>query len=229
MHHPAHARRRHFHHRIACEHQIELEVFPPSAEVYFADERHADAALSQTRFDAVVLNGPTAGVHWSVTAVGGGPGAGSIDQTGLYASPPKGGLLSGTTDVIVATAADNPERKAFGFVTLIGKGPQPPPVKQVLLSPKRCFLYYPEGSDNRHIDESNTRQVFRAIVGNSDDTVDWLVNGAQVASGARLYCYQVSGSGPTKTVAITARLTSEHAVRDEALIIVGNYYWPGLH
>jgi hypothetical protein len=229
MNYPAHRSCRHSHHRITCEHQIELEVFPPAAEVYFADERYADAALSQARFDAVVFNAPTASVHWSVSAIGGGPGLGTIDQTGLYKAPPKGVLASGLTEVITAVSADNPDRKAFAFVSLIGKGPEPPPEKQILLSPKRCFLYYPLGHDNGHIDESNTRQVFRAIVGNTDDGIDWLVNGASVASGSRLYCYAVSGSGATKTVAITARLIHDHSVYDEALVVVGNYTWPGLH
>jgi hypothetical protein len=229
MHHRIHCHCGVIHHCIMCEHQVELEIFPASAEVYFADERYADAAPSQARFDAVVLNAPTAGVQWSVAAVSGGPGAGSIDQAGLYTAPPKGVLSSGLTDVIIAAAADNPDRRAFGFVTLIGKGPEPPPKKRILLTPKRCFLYYPQGHDNAHIDESNTRQVFRAIVNDSDSGVEWLVNGASVATGPKLYCYAVSGSGSAKTVAVTARLTSEPSILDEALVVVGNYVWPGLH
>jgi hypothetical protein len=247
----------HFLHRITCEHQIEIEIFPASAEVYFADERYADPAMIQARFDVVVYNAPTAGVHWSVAAINGGPGAGSIDQTGLYTAPPKGALPSASTDVIIAEAADNPDRKAFAFVSLIGKGPEPPPTKQVLLSPKRCFLYDPIGNESGYIDESNTLQVFRAIVSNSDDGIDWLVNGAPAVPGPlcrTLYCYDPMTAQPpppipqptslpssstwppssqtsplTTQVLITARLSHDHSVYDDALVVIGNYFWQGLY
>lgn len=226
MNHPVRHCCRHFHHHIICEHQIEIEVFPASAEVYFSDEQYADAALSQFRFDAIVYNASSAAVQWSTTAIGGGPGTGSIDQSGLYTAPPMGSLTSGLTEIIIAAAADNPDRKAFAFVTLIGKGPEPPLKKQILITPKRCFLYYPVGYDNAFIDESNTQQVFRAIVSNSDDTVVWFADSVQMSSGSRLYCYPVTGSGGFRQVMITAELAHDTSVSDDALVIIGNYTRP---
>src|SRR5256885_3599147 len=89
-------------HTIVCRHQVEIEVRPASAEVHFADDWTANPAGKQARFEAAVFNSDQ-GCLWEVHQRDGSPGLGSIDGTGLYMAPPKGGVPSGTTEVIVAT------------------------------------------------------------------------------------------------------------------------------
>jgi hypothetical protein len=217
------------HRRIVCEHRIEVEVYPASAEVYFADERFADPALSQVRFHAAVINAPSAGVVWTVRSIGGGAAVGHIDATGLYTASNKSGISSGTTEIVQAASADDPTRTATAFVTLVGDGPEDPPVKRILLSPHRSSLYRPTGFDNQYIDPGNKIQVFRAIVEHSDDEVEWLVDGTVKFSGSHLFCYSAPDGGGSSTVRITARLKGDHDVSDESIISIGNYIWPGLH
>ena len=219
------------HHHIICEHQIEIEVWPACAEVYFQDEAHCDPANTQVRFDAIVHNAPSCAVLWKVCSLGGGPGMGSIDASGLYTAPPKGDLLNGDTEIIVATAADDPFRQARAFVTLIGRGPEPPPPPSIMVLPKRANVYYRTGENNDYIDKSNTRQVFRALVANSDSSVDWQVNHTTVlaADPSHLFCYTpTANSGSDTVVTITAMLSSQNAVKDEAKVVLVNYKWPGI-
>jgi|WetSurMetagenome_2_1015567.scaffolds.fasta_scaffold293533_1 hypothetical protein len=226
---------RHFHHRIVCRHQIEIEVFPGSAEAYFADEQYADPIQCQVRFDAIVLNAPSGKTLWSVKSPAGGPGKGSIDETGLYVAPPKGGIPSGWTDVIVASSADDASRTASAFVTLVGKGPAPAPVKRITISPQRCTLYLPAASTNppsnpgfdpnRYIDASNTRRIFTAILRNCNEKVRWKATGVASVDldAGQPYPYTASTAG---VVRVRAELVSDAAVFDEALVSVVKYDWP---
>ena len=220
-----------FYHQVVCQHQIEVEVWPANAEVYFRDERYADPVNTQVRFHASVYNGMSSKVNWAVQDSAGNPGAGSIDPTGLYLAPPKGSLSHGTTDIIIATAAESPFRKAYAFVTLMGNGPEPllQPILEIF--PKQAYLYYPQGHDNAYIDQSNTQQLFRATIRHSSGTaVQWLVDSV-VQSGAGTvpwFLYQLTGSGASKVVTISARLQTQPAILDEAKAIHLNYSWPGL-
>lgn len=221
----------HVWHEMLCEHQIEVEVWPENAELYFQDERFVDPVNTQVRFDAVVYNGSTSKVTWTVQDLAGNSGAGSIDPAGLYVAPPKGSLPHGLTDVVVATPVENPLRKAFAFVTLIGRGPEPVSQPSVEIFPKRIDLYYPQGHDNSYIDASNTMQMFRAFIrDSSSQTVEWLVDHA-VQPGAGpdpWFLYQVTGSGSLTIRTVTVRLQSHPTVQDEAKVIQMNYDWPGL-
>jgi hypothetical protein len=217
-----------FHH-VVCRHQVEVEVWPPQAEVYFQDEKWVDPINTQLRFEAAVFNS-AAGVSWEVRDLAGNPGAGSIDASGLYQAPPKGSLPSGFTDIVVATATEDPLRKAFAWVTLLGEGPEPAPAPSIEIWPKRAYLYYPQGQHNSYIDDSNKMQLFRTTLRNSATSeVDWLVNG--VVQGGIVepwFLYKVSGSGATQKVTIRARIKNQPTVYDEAKVIQINYFWPGL-
>ncbi len=227
-------------HDVVCQHRIEIEVWPPEAEVYFQDEAHVDPVNTQVRFHAVVYNARSSGVLWEVQGVDGGPGAGAIDPTGLYTAPPKAGLAHGTTDIVVASAADDPLRKAFGRVTLIGYGPEPPPKPGLEIFPKQAYVYYrsnrPASSDhNEFIDVSNKGQLFRALIRRSDSTeVEWFVDtgggyGPPVGQLEPWYLYEVPGSGSDgQEVKIKAQLKDHPGVYDEAKIILINYAWPGI-
>jgi hypothetical protein len=222
------------HHHIICEHQIEIEVWPAFAEVYFQDEAHCNPANTQVSFDAIVYNAPRSAVLWKVCDLEGGPGMGSIDASGVYTAPPKGALLNGATEVVVAAAADDPFREARAFVTLIGRGPEPPPPPSIMVLPKRTNLYYRAGENDDYIDRSNTEQVFRALVANSDSSIDWQVDHVTVLSGdmSYLFCYTPPSpaldSGDDTVVTITAMLSSQNSVKDEAKVVLVNYNWPGI-
>ena len=217
---------------VRCCPQIEVEVWPAQAEACFRDDLGVNPSNTQIRFEAVVYNGRSAGVRWEVLAPSGLPGAGTIDATGLYRSPAKGALPSGTTDLVVATSIENPLRKAFAWVTLVGVGPAVQPAPRIIIRPKSAYLYYPQnasGADrNEFIDISNTMQMFRASVRNSSAAVEWLVNGGVVANPApsHLFRYVVNGAGATQTVVIGARLVGQPAVIDEAKVVQINYRWP---
>ena len=98
-------------------HRVEVEVWPASAEALFADEGYADPLNTQIRFQAAVYNGAS-GVKWSVYSVTGGPGAGTIDSTGLYLAPVKGMLSSGHTEIVQARSED-PSNKRQIFRALV--------------------------------------------------------------------------------------------------------------
>jgi hypothetical protein len=225
---------------IVCQHRVEIEVWPSEAEVYFRDEQHVDPVNTQVRFDAVVYNAPSSGVTWKVQDVSGGPGKGSIDPTGLYVAPPKGSLPHGTTDIVVATAADEPLRKAFARVTLVGVGPEPLPDPILELYPKQAYAYYrfnrPTSDDhNEYIDISNKLQLFRALIRNSDsDQVEWYVDmgsgyGSPVGQLEPWYVYMVPSTGDSGwEVKIKAQLKDHPGVYDEAKVILINYKWPGI-
>ena len=221
-------------HHIVCRHQVEVEVWPPRAELYFGDERWTDLVNTQIRFEATVINSDR-GVQWHVHDATGGPGAGSIDATGLYQAPPKGGLKSGHTDVVVATSIEDPLRKAYAWITLVGEGPLKAPDARIEIRPKRVNLYYDSMRDNAYIDDSNKMQLFRADVWNSaDETVEWLVNGAlqpaQPLVVPQGFLYKAPSLGSDMVaVLVRARIKSKPDVYDEAQVVLLNYDWPGLH
>jgi len=215
-----------------CCPQIEVEVWPAQAEVYFRDDRGVNPINTQLRFESAVYNGQSAGVRWEVLSPSGVPGAGAIDPTGLYLAPPKGTVPSCTTDVVVVTSIENPLRKAFAWVTLVGVGPEVQPAPVIMIRPKSAYLYYPQnasGADrNEFIDVSNTMQMFRASVRNSSASVEWLVNGVVTANTFPLdeFLYQVHGAGGTTVVRIEARLAGQPGVADDAKVVQINYRWP---
>lgn len=216
---------------LVCQHRIEVELWPATAEVYFRDEHAVDPVNTYVRFEAAVLNGSTSRVEWAVERAGGGPAAGSIDATGLYVAPLKGGFPYSVTDIVIATSAEDPLRKAVAFVTVIGHGPTPPLPAQIEIAPKTIALYYPSGADNAYIDPSNTMQMFRAFPRHSSSPeVEWLVDGVvQGAAGTDpWFLYRLTGAGSFKTTTVTARLKHKTDVKDDAKVMQLNYSWPGL-
>jgi hypothetical protein len=222
-------------HHILCRHRVEIEVWPPRAEVFFQDERYANPINTQVRFEAILYNVTVGGVTWEVRDLQGNPGAGSIDASGLYQAPPKGSLPSGTTDVVVAIATEDPLRKAYAWVTLVGEGPAPKPQASITLTPRSATLYYPEnraGHDDRNqfIDVSNTMQMFRATLRDSATTeVEWLVDGGIKTNPApsSLFLYEAPTSGSSGAVHfVTARIKAEPGVAESAKVVLINYQWP---
>lgn len=216
---------------LVCQHQVEIDIWPANAEVYFRDERFCDSANTQVRFDAAVYNAPHAQVQWEVHATDGGLGQGSIDSTGLYTAPMKNGLPSAYTEIITATAKADPLRRAYAQVTLLGHGPEPPPRPTVLLSPKRAYLYYRTGFDNGYIDSSNRHQVFRALVANAAPGLHWAINGpgTLVSNGSDMCRYSTPDSGSDGvTVIVTASLQTDNTVQDQAKVVLVNFSWAGI-
>lgn len=220
-------------HYITCRHQVEVEVSPPRAELYFGDERWTDPINTQIRFEATVFNSGL-GVHWQVYDATGGAGAGTIDATGLYQAPAKDGLKGGHTEVVVATSIENPLRKAYAWITLIGEGPLPVPQPRIEIWPKRVNLYYLGTHDNAYIDDSNKLQLFQASIWNSNDKmVEWLVNGVLQAAQPLVvpqgFLYEAPYSGTDKQpMTVLGRIASNHGVYDESQVVLLNYVWPGL-
>ena len=58
-------------HHIVCRHQVEIEVWPPRAEIHFRDDWTANVATTQVRFEAQVYNS-TQGYVWDVRDINGG-------------------------------------------------------------------------------------------------------------------------------------------------------------
>ncbi len=216
---------------LICQHQVEIEIWPASAEVYFLDERFCDPANTQVRFEAAVCNAPDAQVLWAVRAADGGAGRGSIDSTGLYTAPVKNGLPSPCMEIVTASAKADPLRRAYAQVTLIGKGPPDPPPITLLLLPKRSCLYYRNGVNTGFIDASNKQQVFRALLTNAAPPLTWAINGpgTLVASNTDLCLYQAPDSGNDgEEVIITVTLQTDVTVHDQAEIALVNYSWSGI-
>ena len=229
---PLRFRTRRFDHRIVCQHQIEIEVWPASAEVYFQDGRFIEPVNTQVRFDAAVFNTPNAQVRWEVLGLDGGPGQGSIDATGLYLAPARGGLASGLTEVVAATAVADPLRRAFAYVTLVDRSPEPPLHPTLVILPQRVNLYYQAdiaGAKNEWVDNSNKRQVFRAIVQDSDPVLRWYVGNSLQAEQSPLFYYDPgTNSGGDTCIKVRAELVSHPAVSAEARIVLVNYGWPAI-
>lgn len=220
-------------HHVVCRHQVEVEIWPPRAEVNFRDEHGANPINTMIRFEATLFNATHGGVTWEVRNPAGNAGAGSIDASGLYRAPAKGTLQSGLTDVVIVTANEDPLRKAYAWVTLVGKGPAPEPQPIIEIWPKSIYLYYPGNQTvddrNEFIDASNTMQMFRATIRNSAETqVEWRVDNVIQANGSpsSLFHYKVTGSGSTKVVVVSCRIQAQPAVHDDSKVILINYRWP---
>jgi hypothetical protein len=216
---------------MVCQHQVEIEVWPASAEVYFRDERYANPVNTQARFEAAVYNAPNCEVKWEVRALDGSPGQGQVDATGLYTAPDKDGLNSGLTEIVVATATADPTRQAFAYVTLVGRGPEPPTPAILLILPQRVNLYYRQGGDSDWIDDSNKVQVFRAVVRNSSSSLNWFVGASAVPEaehGPLFYFEPAASSGPDTFIPIRAQLATDATVQSEAKVVLVNYNWPGI-
>lgn len=214
---------------IVCQHRVEVEVSPASAEVCYRDERFAHPFNTMVQFQAFVYNAPSNRVTWEVLDLAGGPGAGTIDAAGLYLAPLKGLHPHGLTEIVAATSVDDRFRRAFARVAVVGLGPQPKPAARVEVFPHRAHLYLPAGHHNSHIDSSNTMQLFRAVVLHADPAlVQWNVNGGSTAATGPEFLYTLSGSGSPHTVKINARIPGSPTVADWATVSVLNYDWPGI-
>jgi hypothetical protein len=213
-------------HRIECRHQVEIEVWPPRAEIHFGDDWTANPIDTQTRFEALVFNSDQ-GYLWEVRDVDGSPGHGQIDASGLYRAPPKGVLPSGHTEIIVATSREDRLRKAYAWVTLVGAGPEPVTAPTVDIWPKRVNLYYQQGANNSYMDDSNKVRQFGVIVRNGSGAVEWLVNGVSSGVGP-WFLYKSPVTGSTNAVnTVQARLQTQPSIVDEARVLLLNYTWPG--
>lgn len=212
-------------HRVVCRHQVEIEIWPPRAEVHFGDDWTANPIDKQIRFEATVYNSDQ-GHLWEVRSVDGGPGQGSIDSSGLYRAPPKGALANGVTEIVVATAREDRLRKAYAWVTLVGFGPEPVTAPSVDIWPKRVTLYYQQGANNNYMDDSNKMRQFGAIARNSAASIQWHVDNGPVAGTGPWFLYRAPNQGNTSTVTIQAYLQGQ-AVFDEAEVLLLNYSWPG--
>jgi hypothetical protein len=211
-------------HRIICRHQVEVEIWPPRAEVHFLDDWTANPADKQVRFEATIVNSDQ-GVLWEVHQPDGSPGIGTIDATGLYTPPNKGFTGSGATEIVVATAREDRLRKAFSWVTLVGVGPQAAAIPSIGIYPKNINLYYWSGASNQYMDVSNKLRQFRAILYDGTGTIDWFVNGAASGSGD-WFVYQAPGTGGGAVVTVRAQLSGQPSVFDEASVVELNYSWP---
>jgi hypothetical protein len=212
---------------VICQHRVEVEVWPATAEVTFRDERFAQPLEAQVQFSAFVYNAPSNRVTWQVLDLQGGPGAGTIDAAGLYLAPDKGSLPFGLTDIVVATSTDDPFRKAFARVAIVGLGPEPKPAPTIEVYPHRTYLYYPSGYNNDYIDGCNKMQIFRAMVCHADPAlVEWSISGAPVHTGPE-YLFTSSGWPSAVRIDATVPVTTP-AVTDWATVTLLNYTWPGI-
>ena len=224
-------------HHAVWRHRVEIAVAPPRAELYFRDERWIDPINTQLRFKATVFNSDR-GATWEVVSPSGNVGAGTIDTTGLYQAPDKGALTSNTTDIVVATSRADPLRKAYAWVTLLGLGPLPAPSPMIEIWPKQVSLFYGSGDDNAYIDDSNKLRVFRAFPSNAaTPAVTWSVTASMgtvvpYAADSSWCTYLAPNTGPSPNAGsvpvatVTAALTSDPTVRDDARIVLRNYAWP---
>jgi hypothetical protein len=217
-------------HHMECRHQVEIEVWPPRAEIHFGDDWTANPIDTQTRFEALVYNSDQ-GHLWEVRHPDGSPGLGQIDAGGVYRAPPKGVLPNGYTEIVVATAREDRLRKAYAWVTLVGVGPQPVAMPTVQIWPKRANLYYRQGANNSYIDLCNKVRQFGATPRNSASTVKWRVSvgaGPLLPAGAGLsFLYQAPDFGNTEIVTVRVELDTNNAIFDEAKVLLLNYTWPG--
>jgi hypothetical protein len=193
--------------------------------VSFRDEWGANPADTVLRLEAGAVNARSSEVRWEVLAPDGGPGAGTVDASGLYRAPDWAPGLEGRTDVVTATLVEDPLRTAYAWVTLSGNGPAPVPVPRIQLRPKHAYLYYPSGADNAFIDASNTMQVFRATVRDAPaGPISWRVDGTPQAETGEQFLFRLTGAGGFDVVEISAGAAG---ASDSARVTAINYVWPG--
>jgi len=215
-------------HDAVWRHRVEVAVSPPRAEVYFHDERWIDPINTQIRFEATVYNSQK-GAIWSVLSPSGGPGAGTIDETGLYRAPDMGGLQSGATDIIVATCREDPLRKAYAWVTLVGEGPLPAPTATLEIWPRAVTAYYWSNFDNPYMASLTKTRMFRAFPRHAaNPAVTWSATAGDVQPQAdsRFCAWFAPDNGGLEIVTVVATLTSDPGVTADAKITLVNYDWP---
>lgn len=222
-----HGRRLIVHHAV-CQHRVEVVVSPARAQLVFQDEADADPINTRIRFEATVLNSDR-GVTWQVVSPMGGPGAGTIDATGLYRTPPFAAHASGVTDIVVATSRADPLRRAYAWLTVVGRGPASAPRARVEIWPRRATIYHKTGNA-RYVDACNKRQVFRAYVTHAaNPDVKWIVGGVPRAGGppdSSWFIFEGDGAEALQDVVIRAELGADPSVSDHALVTVRDYNWP---
>jgi hypothetical protein len=135
----------------------------------------------------------------------------------------------------VANSREDPLRKAFAWVTLVGLGPRPAKAAEVAIFPRRINLYYRQGANNDMIDDCNKRCQFQAIAFNTGAQVEWLMNvppqppDVFVLQGVGpWFLYQTPANGAAAVITVRARLQGNPAVFDEAKVSQLNYDWPGV-
>ena len=212
------------HHHIICEHQVEVEIWPENAEVYFKNERYVDPVNTRIQFDSAIFNAPTNRVKWEVFNPQGDAGAGTINSSGLYIAPDYGDF---STDIVVATSIDDPTRKATAIVNIVGLGPEPEAEPVLEIFPRSVYLYCRTGYKNDYIDNSNKVQQFRTIISNSHSSnVEWTRSPSLgTIDNNGFYRAPTSISGNSKIVTVKATLTGTTA-KDEVKLILINYKWP---
>ncbi|MDH3973401.1 MAG: hypothetical protein OEV42_03885 [Deltaproteobacteria bacterium] len=218
------------HHHIICEHQIEIEIWPENAEVYFKNERYVDPVNTRIQFDSAIFNAPTNRVRWEVFNEKGEPGEGSINSSGLYIAPDYDADTdygNYTTDIVVATSIDDPTRKATAIVNIVGVGPEPEAEPVIEIFPKVVHLYCRTGHKNNYIDNSNKVQQFRTIISNSTSSNITWTRSPVVGSIDNGGFYRAPNSISEATTVVTVEVSlNGTSAGDEAKIILANYKWP---
>ncbi len=219
-------------HRWISQHQIEVEVTPARAEINYRDEAYVDPMNTQVRFVATVYNASSSNVRWQVINGSGHAGEGSVDADGLYTAPIKGTRPYAMTDIVVATSMDDPQRRAYALVNLVGFGPEVPPEPRIEVYPRTAQVYYNgniSGAYNHYIDQCNKEQVFRTITSNAgSDLVVWRKGGSVVGSNDPWYQLTSDWSGSGSVILLTAELKDHPGISDTAIVRQTNYYWPGI-
>lgn len=206
-------------------------MWPATAEVAFRDERFTNPVNTEVQFHAAVYNAPSSAVVWRVHGLEGGPGRGTVDASGLYVAPLKDSLPYELTEIVSATAVDDPFRVAYASITVIGLGPEPKPAPHIEVYPRTVCLYYAVGNSgnnehNEYIDISNKMQLFRARVHHAAaPQVEWYQGVNHLASGLE-YLYKAPNQGPVEKIEIEARLVAPAAAVAHASVLLLNYFWP---
>ncbi len=166
---------------------------------------------------------------WRVHALDGGPGAGVIDETGLYIAPAKGSLPYGFTEIVSATSVDDPFRRAYAQVVVVGLGPKPPPPPRVEVFPKWVKLYHVDGHHNLYIDKATRNSFSEHLLFHADPSqLVWKKDGTQVGTGPE-YLYQVTNADKFEhEIDITVELSTTAGVKDHARVSLLDYLWPGI-
>jgi hypothetical protein len=216
----------HYKEKKNCSPSVEIEIFPPHAEVHFRDERYCDPACTQMRFFTILHQSFRSSVNWRVIDEYGYPGKGSVDANGLYRAPDKGSLANGTTEFIVVSVKGYPFIQARATITLVGEGPEPKPVPKVTIFPKTVNLY----KSDEYMDNSNSQQTFRADVFNTDSTsIIWKKNNTIIsgAGNGMHYTYFFNDHDYIGVpILISAHLQQDTSVFASAVITPLHYSWP---
>jgi hypothetical protein len=114
-------------------------------------------------------------------------------------------------------------------------GPEPKPVPKVDVYPKVTELYFP--TTKNFIDESNTKQIFRATVKNhGNQNVIWTATSNPNTSSPFTLIPDTNtptcllklnaSSAVLNWIEVKATLTDDATIFDEAKVVPVHYYWP---